>query len=29
MDPRVLDVLALGEALLEFNQTQRSPPMYL
>ena len=24
-----LDVLALGEAMLEFNQTQQEPPMYL
>lgn len=26
---RDLDVVALGEALLEFNQVQRDPPMYL
>ena len=27
--PRSLDVVALGEAMLEFNQTQSEPPMYL
>ena len=26
---RPFDVLALGEAMLEFNQTQQTPPMYL
>ncbi len=26
---RSLDVVALGEAMLEFNQTQQTPPMYL
>jgi len=26
---RSLDVVALGEAMLEFNQTQQVPPMYL
>ena len=26
---RSLDVVALGEAMLEFNQTQQDPPMYL
>ncbi len=26
---RSLDVVALGEAMLEFNQTQQAPPMYL
>lgn len=29
VQPRALDVLALGEALIEFNQTQSEPPMYL
>ena len=27
--PRSLDVAALGEAMLEFNQTQTEPPLYL
>jgi 2-dehydro-3-deoxygluconokinase len=26
---KTLDVLALGEAMLEFNQTQEAPPLYL
>lgn len=27
--PKTLDVLALGEAMVEFNQTQHEPPIYL
>ena len=26
---RTLDLVALGEAMLEFNQTQHEPPIYL
>ena len=27
--PKPLDVVALGEAMIEFNQTQPDPPLYL